>query len=238
VNRTSPKSFFRISPDNLLVERLEQNQEVQVPAEICRRVKPGDGLVVAEWDETALLGRVVGLVVVTSVDRDKNVIKGEYARADITLRPNPSGRRYWKAGAFGFAPAVVERYMLEDLFAEPFPGYSGLEFRPAVGTRHAASEVQRESPGYVYVIESKHGYKIGRTVNLKQRTQLFAVKLPFDISLVFAGHFDDYIGAEASLHRMFASKRLEGEWFDLGEKELEKIKAFAQAFGRLETGSL
>ena len=40
--------------------------------------------------------------------------------------------------------------------------------------------------------------------------------------------FDDYTGAERKLHDMFASKRLEGEWFDLNEEDIQTIKSFGK----------
>lgn len=80
-------------------------------------------------------------------------------------------------------------------------------------------------PGHVYVIRSPYGYKIGKTRTLRDRTRLFAVKLPFPIEVVMTGWFADHSLAERNFHRQFADKRLEGEWFDLTDSDLELLRA-------------
>lgn len=47
-----------------------------------------------------------------------------------------------------------------------------------------------------------------------------------DIELVHYSWFDDYSKAERDLHRLFQNKRMEGEWFDLGDTDLENIRTF------------
>lgn len=119
----------------------------------------------------------------------------------------------------------TSKYGLDDLFAEHFPEFSELSFGPApkevpLGARPSASP----TGGYVYVIRSPYGFKIGKTVNLKQRTKLFEVKLPFKNSLEHYAWFDDYTHAERSFHLRFHRKRLEGEWFDLQPEDIESIR--------------
>jgi hypothetical protein len=79
-------------------------------------------------------------------------------------------------------------------------------------------------PGHIYVLESPYGYKIGKTINLSERTRLFAVKLPFPNSLVHHFRADDYTAAERGLHLKYADKRLEGEWFDLTAADLADLR--------------
>lgn len=81
----------------------------------------------------------------------------------------------------------------------------------------------------MYVIRSEHGYKIGKTVNLKARTRLFEIKLPFPIQLEHYARFDDYCSAEQHFHRMFHAKRKEGEWFALEAADIAVIKTFGKA---------
>lgn len=83
--------------------------------------------------------------------------------------------------------------------------------------------------GYVYVIKSPYGYKIGKTKHMKQRSQLFSVKLPFAIEIVSFGWFDDYSAAESSYHRTYAQQRMEGEWSDLDAHDLLNISATMNA---------
>jgi len=116
--------------------------------------------------------------------------------------------------------------MLDDLFAEHFPEFNEIDFGAAVGvtTRSSSDRTYQEVPGYVYLIESPHGYKIGKTVNIKQRTRLFEVKLPFPIELLNYAWFENYSKAERDFHIKYAEKRTEGEWFDLNSEDIDFIK--------------
>jgi hypothetical protein len=85
-------------------------------------------------------------------------------------------------------------------------------------------------PGYIYVIKSQYGFKIGKSRQLHQRTRLFGVKLPFPIEVALTGWCSEYSETERALHREFAGKRLEGEWFDLNDSDLASLRQrFAQA---------
>jgi hypothetical protein len=223
---TSPNQYFRIATNNAILSQLNAGEAVPIPYEMMAKIKPNHGLVVADWNENELVGEVVALCVIKSVDLKTSTVSVDSAWVTITLKPNPSGRRWWRNPFFNFAESVVERYMLNDLFEEHFPQYSDIDFGRITGTlpegyRRGQSQ---EIPGYIYVIKSKYGYKIGKTVNLKDRTRLFEVKLPFPIEVVHSAYFDDYTAAEGYFHRMFASKRLEGEWFELNNDDLEAIK--------------
>lgn len=87
-----------------------------------------------------------------------------------------------------------------------------------------------EVKGFVYIIkEHKYNtYKIGKTKNLKQRMNLFGVKLPFKIEIVHIIASDDYSEIETELHKTFAEKRLEGEWFDLSDEDIEWLKSLKE----------
>lgn len=82
--------------------------------------------------------------------------------------------------------------------------------------------------GYVYLIQSPTGfYKIGRTTNPKDRMKTFSVKLPFEVEYVCIIQTEDMYGLEQSLHQQFASKRVNGEWFQLAPDDVEHIKGMA-----------
>jgi len=95
--------------------------------------------------------------------------------------------------------------------------------------RFEKTERPREK-GMVYLIKSKFGYKIGRTKNLTSRVKLFGVKLPFKIELVQEVQVKDYKYVEKRLHEHFASKHLNGEWFDLSTRDVAEFKQLAQQF--------
>jgi hypothetical protein len=82
-----------------------------------------------------------------------------------------------------------------------------------------------ERSGYVYIIRADTGhYKIGRTNNVPKRMKLFTVKLPFDFEIITYFPCEDMYMAESRLHGFFADKRINGEWFNLDQGDVETIK--------------
>jgi hypothetical protein len=79
--------------------------------------------------------------------------------------------------------------------------------------------------GFVYLM--KHGgrreYKIGKTNALGRREYELAIQLPEKLRTIHVIKTDDPDGIEDYWHRRFASKRGNGEWFNL---ELSDIQAF------------
>lgn len=195
------------------------------PAELYQKIKPGHGIVLAHWDDSHLMGNVVAFGVVKSVNVADCAADVAWAPASVSLKPNPSGRQYWRNRPFfRFADAVAVRYMLDDLFSEHFPDIDTIQLGGISGSPPKGRDrMYQVTPGYVYVIKSEFGYKIGKTVNLKSRTKLFSVKLPFPIELIHYAWFDDYSQAERNFHERFASQRLEGEWFGLSPEDIDEI---------------
>lgn len=77
-------------------------------------------------------------------------------------------------------------------------------------------------PGFIYLIESEEGsYKIGRAKDMDSRFRGITLCLPFKVTLRHSFPSADYIAREAELHRRFADKRLEGEWFRLEPADVE-----------------
>ena len=225
-------NFWRIAPqvDSHIQDMIELSI-LKSPAEIIPKLRPRHGIILAEWDESNLLGRARLFGVVTAVNIPESLAKVTWVPSDVTLKPNPAGRQYWRnKHFFKFAKDVSIRYMLDDLFTEHFPQIEDMAFESMTGGGGAArSKTYQETPGYIYVIKSQHGYKIGKTVNLKTRLNLFEVKLPFPIALSHYAWFENYSKAERDFHLMFSDKRLEGEWFDLTDRDLEEIKRHGQS---------
>lgn len=224
--------FYRFDPKRLAAP-VNHNTIVEsdLPG-LIDRVGPKDCIVLAGWNISAQVGYVEAFGAVLSVSKDRTTAKVHWRQADLMLRPNPGGRQFWQKekGWFAFAPEVVRRYALNDLYAEYFPDLNGFDFPapppPAPrGLRPSASP----TGGYVYVIRSPLGFKIGKTVNLKSRTRLFEVKLPFQISIEHYAWFDDYTHAERSFHISYHAKRLEGEWFELSAADLVEIKKLGRS---------
>jgi hypothetical protein len=216
--------FVRITPAALEEVVTTEKSLITGPTDFVAALKPRYGVVLASWDQDAELGVVSRLGVVLRVGLDNATV--QWVPVDLRYRPNASGRRYWTQTKpfFGFAPNVAQRYMLASTFAEQFPEMNVL---PAGSTPYAPTESRpSDSPrgGYVYLVRSPYGVKIGKSVNVKTRTRLFEVKLPFPITVEHYAWFDDYSFAERDLHRQYHAKRLEGEWFDLSSSDIEAIK--------------
>lgn len=220
-------NFWRlpaISSDD--VERMLNAGDLAAPEELFPKLSPKHGILLASWDESELVGTVLAFGVVQSVNIPEHSAVVSWRSSDVTLRPNPSGRLFWRSKPFfKFAKDVSIRYMLDDLFAEYFPELEEMEFGEATGIERAPAERRYlQTPGYVYLIESEYGFKIGKTVNIKSRIRLFEVKLPFSIRLINYSWFEDYSKAERDLHKRFAHKRQDGEWFGLDSEDIEYIK--------------
>lgn len=80
--------------------------------------------------------------------------------------------------------------------------------------------------GFVYLIKAVTGhYKIGRTKDISTRVNFFVVKLPFEIELIHHFEADDMRKAEAELHQMYKTQRVNGEWFNLADEDVAFIKS-------------
>lgn len=78
--------------------------------------------------------------------------------------------------------------------------------------------------GVVYILKSAYGYKVGRTRNVPNRMRTFGVKLPFIYTIPLCAWFEDCHAAETRYHELFASKRINGEWFDLDDSDIQSIR--------------
>jgi hypothetical protein len=217
------------------------------------RLRAGQGLLVGDLDELTKYGEIEWVGVIESVDVSSLSMNVNWRNAELTLKPTSAGVGHWrKSQWFNFAVAVTKRYMLDAIFADIFDEVEWQKSRQRVRLergdrqpRSIASEpatknfgnmgpvsLTRTSSnptvGYVYLIWSQYGYKIGKAVNVQTRTKLFSVKLPFPIRVEHYAKFNDYSQAERSLHVYFDAKRLEGEWFDLNEEDIALIKTLGE----------
>lgn len=67
-------------------------------------------------------------------------------------------------------------------------------------------------------------YKIGKAQDPISRTDTLTVKLPFEVELIHTVKSDQHSKLESFLHRKFSDKRVNGEWFDLNQDDVEYIK--------------
>lgn len=84
--------------------------------------------------------------------------------------------------------------------------------------------------GYVYVLKSDHGWKVGKTRNLTSRMADYTIKLPFKVWLVAYKKTDDMHKLEVELHNSLIHKWINGEWFSLTMEDLlegDNFKGFS-----------
>ena len=83
---------------------------------------------------------------------------------------------------------------------------------------------RKRSPGWIYILKSDHGYKIGYSKNPENRLVTFGNKLPFPVEYECLFQVEDMRITEKYLHELYAHKRIDGEWFDLTADDIETIK--------------
>lgn len=77
--------------------------------------------------------------------------------------------------------------------------------------------------GWVYVLKYGEHYKIGMTKDIKCRFSSIGLAMPEKPKLILTIESQNYENLEKHLHAMFASKRVNGEWFSLDEGDIETI---------------
>jgi hypothetical protein len=85
----------------------------------------------------------------------------------------------------------------------------------------------RDGKDFVYVVRAARFYKIGFTTNLKKRLSSLGTSQPFKLTLVVAIMSETAELLEKQLHRKFAKKRVNGEWFRLNDQDLGYLKQVA-----------
>lgn len=161
----NPVKFYRLDPRRL---SLPVNHDVIFDAHLpgmTYSVRTKDCVVLAGWNGRNQVGDVEAFGVVLAVDKEQETAKIHWRQAEVTLRPSPGGRQFWEKekGWFAFAPDVVKRYALADLYAEHFPDLNGFDFpAPPPPIPKGSKPSLSPTAGYVYVIRSPLGFKIGK----------------------------------------------------------------------------
>jgi Meiotically up-regulated gene 113 len=100
------------------------------------------------------------------------------------------------------------------------------EKRLQIEKQNNIKKVKAEDRGFIYILKSEFGYKIGKTKKPKERHAHFTVKLPFNFEKVFEIEVTGYHQREKDLHDLYNLKRINGEWFNLTDSDLIKIKEY------------
>jgi hypothetical protein len=217
-----------------------------LPDALSKQVSPparGHGLIIAAYDESAQTGMLNWVGVITGGSGVMRNVDWKPTSAQIWV-DSSQGRSYWKGGAFGFAPKKNADYGLHELWQEHFDGLilrdqTSMATQPMVSKRASSISIapERLNPievigeattgtkaGVVYLLKSAYGYKVGRTRNMPARMRAFGVHLPFIYTIPLCSWFVDCHAAERRYHEMFAGKRINGEWFDLDEHDVQLIR--------------
>jgi len=86
-----------------------------------------------------------------------------------------------------------------------------------------------ERDGYIYILKSDYGYKIGKSLNYAERLSYLDLQLPFKVEKWLVMKVKAYSQAEKSTHELMEYTRINGEWFSLNRLEINSI------IGHLET---
>lgn len=81
---------------------------------------------------------------------------------------------------------------------------------------------------YVYLLLSDQGTKIGRSHEPQQRSRTIGTKTPFEIKETKIFKVSDMAKVEIGLHHKYKEFRLNGEWFNLSEDQINKISKYLE----------
>ena len=111
---------------------------------------------------------------------------------------------------------------------EDYKEFTGKDWAPPETHRGERSERvlvnQQSQIGYVYLLAGGGYCKIGCSRNAEKRRGQISPKLPFKVEPICTIVSGDMYGLETELHRRFADKRTNGEWFELDPEDIEYIK--------------
>jgi hypothetical protein len=241
----TPSKYWRV-PCSLDSEVSQPPSTFTLPEDMSNRTSPptrGHGIAIAAYDEAEQTGIFRWLGVITGGTGPTRTVEWKPTSAQIWV-DTPKGRSFWQAGAFGFAPKKVRDYGLHELWQEHFEGmelrdHTPMTTKPTGPKKPRTSSIapERLNPievigeptsgpkaGVVYLLKSAYGYKVGRSRNAPARMRPFGVKLPIIYTIPLWVWFDDCHAAERRYHETFGSKRINGEWFDLNESDIEQIR--------------
>ncbi|CAG9183914.1 GIY-YIG nuclease family protein [Cupriavidus respiraculi] len=210
---------------------------------------PGDGLLLAAYDRDSQMGMIRWIGLIDPGQGELLCVNWRPVEAQIWV-DTVLGRRFWSSKpGFRFADSKVTPYGLVELFLGNFEGMerrtrrgkttsSPIERAPRSRQQPRRVSVERLVPseivgeptdstrtGVVYVLQSAYGHKVGRTRNVPARMRAFGVHLPFLYTIPLCAWFDDCVAAESYYHAVFADKRINGEWFDLTDADIERIRS-------------
>lgn len=110
------------------------------------------------------------------------------------------------------------------------------DIRKAIALELAGPQPKKPAPplapkkrgGYIYLVESGGNYKIGLSNRPDVRMKQLGLQMPQAFQLLHTIPASNMAWAEKHLHQKFASKRLNGEWFQLAPDDVAWICALTE----------
>jgi hypothetical protein len=84
---------------------------------------------------------------------------------------------------------------------------------------------------YLYLIESQQFYKIGIANDVQSRLAQLSTGNPFELKLLASYSFENAEVVERSIHQRFSNKRVRGEWFELGDEDVNEFHQICLLLG-------
>ena len=84
------------------------------------------------------------------------------------------------------------------------------------------SEFEKQKEHFVYVMESAKKIKIGYSSNIVKRIKNYKSHTP-DLNILCIIKHKNAFELESKYHAMYDKKRINGEWFDLNQNEINKL---------------
>lgn len=81
----------------------------------------------------------------------------------------------------------------------------------------------RRKCGFIYVLKSGPYYKIGKAKSVSKRIRQISPQLPFPTDVFAILPSFDMTTTESALHRAFAERRANGEWFSLIDRDIAML---------------
>ena len=89
-------------------------------------------------------------------------------------------------------------------------------------------EPKPKPKGQIYIMECGGYYKIGVSKNVSRRQKQLDNR-PFKVNIIYESDvIKDYFSIEKKIHTQYEDKRINGEWFNLGQNDINTIKAFLE----------
>lgn len=101
-------------------------------------------------------------------------------------------------------------------------------YQEATQIKIKQNPVNRIISGYIYFLGGDGYVKIGKAKKLYSRIASLELLFPFEVKLLHTIKSNDINKDEVTFHKMFSTKRTNGEWFKLDEDDVAKIKTIQE----------